>query len=295
MKNWLRGKSKSKTTSGSEENRPLSVDELLTLGRPEDARIHLEDRLRRNSRDRRSQVKLGDVLLVMHRPTEALGMYEGAAKGYAADGFHGKASAVLHKWLKVAPDDEKALLGLEQLERAKERERRRTIVVNHLAASTGGSARSMDAFRVNQLWKVLSRSSVLEALDTRSLGRLFEYLKLRVVEEGVELVNRGDPLEELFLVAGGRVEVIEKRADGPPVVLRAYEAGDVFGEGALLEHRPWSAAHRTTENSQLLCLTHDALAQALSGMLDPRAFLDALRVQRHDASLAAMVRSGGEA
>lgn len=222
-------------------------------------------------------------------------MYEGAAKGYAADGFHDMASAVLHKWLKVAPADEKAILGLEQLDRAKERERRRTIVVNHLAASTGGSARSMDAFRVNQLWKRLSRSPVLEALDTRSLGRLFEHLELRLFEEGVQVVNRGDSLEELFLVAGGRIEAIEKRADGPPVVLRAYEAGDVFGEGALLEHRPWSAAHRTTESSQLLCLTHEALEAALPGMPDPRAFLDALRVQRHDASLAAMMRTGREA
>ena len=288
MKNWLRGKAKRENAG----NGPLSVDELVSLGRTEDARMALEDRLRGNSRDRRSQVKLAEVLLVMRRPTEALEMYESAAQGYAGDGFHDKARAVLHKMLKVAPNHDKALLGLEQLDRAKERERRRLIVIRQLAGSTEGTARSMDALRLSQLWKKLSRSAVLEALDTRTLGRLFEYLELRLVEEGVELVKRGDSLEELYLVAGGRVEAIEKRADGPPVILRAYKPGDVFGEGALLEHRPWSAAHRTSERSRLLCLTPKALAAALSGMPDPRAFLDALRVQRHDASLAAMVRTG---
>ena len=198
---------------------------------------------------------------------------------------------MLRKMLKIDPTHEKAIVGIEQLDRAKERERRRQIVVRHLRKVHRDDEDGLDAFRINQLWKKLSRSSVLEALDTRNLGRLFEHLRLRRLERETSIAERGDELEELYLVALGGVEVLQKRADGPPVVLKEYAPGDVFGEATLLEHRPWVAWHRTTQKTHLLCLDRDGLAALLPGLQDPRAFLDALRIQRHDASLAAMVRT----
>jgi tetratricopeptide (TPR) repeat protein len=290
IKNWLRGKK----VVQKEQPEPQTVDELVALGRPEDARLLLEGKLRTKPRDRRYQVKLGDVFLALRRPTEALEMYEAAAQGYAGDGFHDKSRAVLQRILKIAPQHEKAILGLEQLDRAKERERRRKIVLRHLQAAGEGSMDSMAAFQINQLWKGLSRSSALEALDTRNLGRLFEHLRLRVVKLDVDIVDSGDELEELFLVASGTVEVITRRAGQAPIVLRTYESGDVFGEGALLEHRLWEACHRAASECRLLCLDRQSLAAALTGLEDPRSFLDALRTQRHDASLAAMIRTAGE-
>jgi len=291
MKNWLRGKKKSKRAQDSEESRAPTVDELLSLGKPEEAHQVLEHKLRSKPRDRRTQAKLGDVLLVLRRHSEALEMYESAAQGYASDGFHDKSRAILHKMLKIAPNHEKAVLGLEQLERAKERDRRRRIVMRHLQKSGEGSHGSMAAFQVNQLWKALSRSSVLETLDTASLGRLFEHLEMRLYDVGREIVRRGDTLEEMYILASGQVEVIEKRAAGKPVVLRSYDPGDVFGEGALLEHRAWQASHRAAKKARILCLDGDGLAAVLPGLSDPRAFLDVLRTQRHDASLAAMIRT----
>lgn len=290
MKNWLRGK-KSKKSLATEESRAPTVDELLTLGRAEEAHQILETKLRNKPHDRRTQAKLGDVLLVMRRPTEALEMYEAAAQGYAGDGFHDKSRALLQKILKIAPNHEKAILGLEQLERAKERDRRRQLVMRHLQKSGEGSQGAMAAFQINQLWKGLARSSVLEKLDIVSLGRLFASLKMRQFAGGAEIVGRGDLVEELYIVASGVVEVIEKRAEGKPVILRSYTAGDVFGEGALLEHRPWAASHRAGQRAQILCLDGSGLASALTGMSDPRTFLDCLRTQRHDASLAAMIRT----
>jgi len=292
MKNWLRGKK----SDDDPRQREFTVDELLTLGRPEEARSLLEEKLRTNMRDRRAQAKLGDVLLAMHLVSEALDMYEGAAQGYASDGFHDKAKALLHKMLKIAPNHEKAIVGLEQLDRAKERERRRQIVVRQLGrrghSATGGP--TLDVFRVNQLWKTLSRSSVLEALDTTSLGRLFEQFELREVAAGGQIAARGDRTEELYLVATGKVEAVEVKSGGSAVVLRTYEPGDVFGERSLLEHRPWCALYRAAGPCRLLCLSAERLAGVLPGLEDPRALLDALRKQRHDGTLAAMVRTGEE-
>jgi tetratricopeptide (TPR) repeat protein len=287
MKNWLRGGGKAASDSDEE----LSVGDLLALGRGLEARIQLESRLRANPRDRRTQVKLADVLLAIEKPVEALEMYESAATSYAGDGFHDKAKALLRKMLKIDPGHEKALVGIEQLDRAKERDRRRQIVVRHLRKVHRDGEDGLDAFRINQLWKNLSRSAVLEALDTRNLGRLFEFLRLRRLDPETDIAVRGDDFEELYLIAMGGVEVLKKRADGPPVVLKEYAAGDVFGESALLEHRPWTAWHRTTKRSHILCLDREGLTALLPGLQDPRGFLDALRIQRHDASLAAMVRT----
>lgn len=289
MKNWLRG-GKNPQSKESTEPEALTVDELLAMGQPEEARELLERKLRNKPRDRRSLAKMGDVLLVLHRPSEALDMLESAAQGYASDGFHDKARAILHKMLKIAPNHEKAILGLQQLEQAKERERRRRIVQRHLQKADGGHG-ALAAFQVNQLWKGLSRSSVLESLDTSNLGRLFEQLEMRKCAAGTVIADRGDTDEVLYLLASGEVEVIEKRAAGKPVVLRTYGPGDVFGEGSLLEHRPWAAIHRCTQTTRLLCLDIDGLGRLLPGMNDPKAFLDCLRTQRHDASLAAMLRT----
>jgi len=289
MKNWF-----GKKDATPESKRKLTVDELMTLGRHDEARVELEDRLRRNLRDRRTMVKLGEALLALRRPSEALEMFEGAAQSYAGDGFHDKSRAILHKILRIAPNHEKAIVGLEQLDRAKEREARRRVVQRHLKSPSEANATQLDAFTLDQIWKALSRSSVIEAFDTRTLGRLFERLELRQVAPNVQLIDPGETLEEYYLVASGSIEVVQERSGAAPVILRTYLPGDAFGEGALLEHRPWVAIHRTAKASRLLCLTPDALAAILPGTEDPRGFLDALRLQRHDASLAAMIRTGQE-
>ncbi len=290
MKNWLRKKNRpSDPKEGS-----LTVDELVALGRGDEARKELEAKLRDTPRDRRSLLKLADVLLSMQRTIDAVEIYEAAAKGLATDGFHDKAIAVLRKVLKVAPDHEGAILGIEQLEQAKRLEAKRHIVDLHMRKNSRAEGRNFDSLMLSQLWRNLSKCPLVRSLDTQSLSRLFAEFKLKELAPHGELVARKDDLEALFVVVDGKIEVIQKRADGPPIILRSYEAGDMFGENALLERRPWSAAHRAAVPTKLLCLDRDGLSAILPGLSDPREFLDTLRIQRHDSSLAAMLRQQGE-
>ncbi len=285
MKNWLR----KGTRGGNEASRELTVDELVSLGRLEDARQMLEERVKGSSRDRRSLVKLAEVLLALERKDESLELYEAAAKSYAADGFHDRGIAVLRKMLKIAPGHPRAAISIDQLEQAKRLEAKRAIVHRNLSRTTDTGARGFDSLQLAQSWRNLSKSPLVRNLETNLLGRLFAQLKPRDFDPQEEIVARKDELEELFVVAEGSVEVIEKRADGAPIVLRTYEAGDVFGESALLEHQPWAAAHRAQGSTRLLCLDRDGLTKLLPGLEDPRGFLDSLRTQGNDASLAEMV------
>lgn len=272
-----------------------TVDELMALGRNDEARRELELKLRETPSDRRSLVKLGDVLMAMQRHVEAVEIYQAAAKGLASDGFHDKAIAVLHKILKVSPNDPAATLGIEQLEEVKHLDAKRQVITRQLRKSADDAAHSLDSIRVSQLWKKLSKSPVVRKLDTRTLSRLFGQFTLLELPPQRELVARGDRRDEYFMVADGAVEVIRKRADGPPLVLRAYQPGDTFGEAALLEHAEWPAAHRAHGPTRLLRLDRSGLEALLPGLEDPRAFIDTLRIQRHDASLAAMLREESEA
>jgi CRP-like cAMP-binding protein len=73
-------------------------------------------------------------------------------------------------------------------------------------------------------------------------------------------------------------------------MVRSFGAGDVLGEGALLERGAWPADYRAAEPLTVLKLTREGLERCLVGNPDPRGFLETLREQHNDRDVAALVR-----
>lgn len=96
---------------------------------------------------------------------------------------------------------------------------------------------------------MVARVPLLAGLDPATIAELVAMLRSRKVAPGTVLMRRGDPGDAMYFISEGAVEVI---ADGG--TLRRLEAGDYFGEMALLSRGVRTATIRTAAATDLLVL-----------------------------------------
>lgn len=121
----------------------------------------------------------------------------------------------------------------------------------------------------------LAEVPLFEGLSKRQLRRIAKLARVRRFGPGSTMVRTGDPGRSFYVMLDGRARVI--RVDGRT---RRLAAGDYFGEMALLDDTPRSAA--VVADGAVLALTIDrpgfaklvraepALAQALLRTLAAR-------------------------
>jgi predicted acylesterase/phospholipase RssA/CRP-like cAMP-binding protein len=105
--------------------------------------------------------------------------------------------------------------------------------------------------------------------DVRAL--LATEFELRTAQPGDVVIRQGDPADGLYLVAGGRLQVIYDREDGESIVLREEGYGAVTGEMALVNDAPRSANVVALRECHLLFLPHEGFQRVI------RAHPEALR------------------
>jgi len=92
-------------------------------------------------------------------------------------------------------------------------------------------------------------------LDTARLARAGF---VRKYAAGEIICREGEPGAEMYIILQGKVEIVP--GGGNPVILAA---GDFFGEMALLDHQPRSAAARAVEDAILLVLTENNFKEVI--------------------------------
>ena len=91
---------------------------------------------------------------------------------------------------------------------------------------------------------------VLAGLSDQLLARLAEEVREVRIPAGSWIIHEGDRAESMFIVSGGRVEVVH---EGPPeILLRVLRRGDVLGELALLRDGVRAASARAQRDAELL-------------------------------------------
>ncbi|HRC86686.1 MAG TPA: cyclic nucleotide-binding domain-containing protein [Thermoanaerobaculia bacterium] len=276
------------------ESAGLTLEDLIILERYDEAEAQLKAKLKATPGDRHARLKLAEVYIASKQAGKAVDEYVVVATEYSQDGFYDKALALLTKAQRVNPMDETMKLRIEALERAKRLEHSRVAAVEGLRAGAGGDLeRQSAALEIQQLWRELAGASLVARLGTDQLKRLFAVMKAVRVEPGTVLAQAGSTLAQMALVGRGVVEAVLPKGDGGWAVLRTFSAGDLIGEGALLEHQPWPATYRVAESAYLLTLDRQGLEQALQGNPDPRGLLVALREQHLDREVAVVARHLG--
>jgi CRP/FNR family transcriptional regulator, cyclic AMP receptor protein len=113
----------------------------------------------------------------------------------------------------------------------------------------------------------LKHIAVLQAMDDDALARLAGALEEKQYADGRIVFSEGDPGDSMYFILKGRVR-IEKRAQATGAahkILTVLEAGDYFGEMALLDQKPRSASAVAAGAVGILRLSKAAFDQMQAG------------------------------
>jgi CRP/FNR family cyclic AMP-dependent transcriptional regulator len=92
--------------------------------------------------------------------------------------------------------------------------------------------------------------------DRLALANVIDELK---VPAGHTLFQAGDPGDSLFIIQNGEIELFIKDTAGQKIVLTTAQAGDMFGELAMLDTGPRTATALALSESDVLVLDRDDL------------------------------------
>jgi serine/threonine protein phosphatase PrpC len=115
---------------------------------------------------------------------------------------------------------------------------------------TLGRLEAEDAERLSQLEtqkSVLAATPLFSALNARELRQVLQVTEVEQYADHEMIVREGEQGEQLYIVLTGQVEVMRS---GSPVA--RLEAGEHFGEMALIRNQPRSASARALGPTQLM-------------------------------------------
>jgi CRP-like cAMP-binding protein len=101
--------------------------------------------------------------------------------------------------------------------------------------------------------EALKASNLFGQLSEVELKTLFHTAERRPFKDGEQLVQKGDPLDALWVITSGRVEL----AKGGPLIEQG--AATFFGERALAETAPSPLACRAVEDGEALRFPRSSL------------------------------------
>ncbi|MDH3330274.1 MAG: sigma 54-interacting transcriptional regulator [Desulfobulbaceae bacterium] len=125
----------------------------------------------------------------------------------------------------------------------------------------GLAIKDLDRVLVRMHVDVLSSTSLFQNIPQESLERTVSLAEQRVLPENVVIFNRGDQDDTFFVVISGKVQAYVASEDGTENVLAILQAGEGFGEMALLTGEPRSTSVKTLEPTSLLVLSKNYFEQ----------------------------------
>jgi len=111
--------------------------------------------------------------------------------------------------------------------------------------------------------KLLSKSFVFEALDGQARQELASFAYVKRVTSGETIFTMGAPGQSMMAIAEGTVRVTMLTPSAREITLNDMQAGDVFGEIALLDGGERSANVKALTNCTLVVLERRSLLDVL--------------------------------
>ena len=272
-------------------DRELTIEDLVTLERYDEAHDKLKARLKAVPKDLHAHLRLAEVHLALKDTQRALDEYVFVADSHADDGFFDKAIAVLGKAIRLAPGDEMLPKRIEKYRRLKGLEKRRQLAVEGLLANKTTRAQTAGnrKLEVELLWNKIAKSHLVGKLSAVNLKKLFSVMEMRRVRPDTVLAEGGSSVPVMFLVVDGVVEATAL-VNGRPTNIRSFSTGDLLGESVLLERKPWPATYAVSEEATLFQLDREGLEEVMVGNEDPVAFLSVMRQQQNDRNVTANIQ-----
>jgi CRP-like cAMP-binding protein len=120
-------------------------------------------------------------------------------------------------------------------------------------------------------WQNFLRSHpIFSSLNEEEIVNLLrdEVSQERVCPPGTVILREGEDGDSVFLISSGSVQVTLWGTRGPLIPLAVLQAGEIFGEMAVLERRPRSATVVAREQCVVLEVAGEAIRRLLEAHLE---------------------------
>jgi CRP-like cAMP-binding protein len=110
----------------------------------------------------------------------------------------------------------------------------------------------------------LRRIKSLALLNDEQLTSFLDYVEVITCGFSETVFREGEPGDSMFMILEGQMRVYTKTKGGEILFLRMLNAGDAFGEVALLTQAPRSASVEAVRESVLIKMTSASLQKLVS-------------------------------
>ena len=150
------------------------------------------------------------------------------------------------------------------------------------AATEAAVAKAFDSLRPLSIFATLTDEQILH---------LAERAAIRLYTTGEVLVHQGDTGDSLFVIRSGQARVEAKHDNGRVTTLAHIPPGDFFGEMSLLTGERRSASVVAEDETEVVVVDKNALAEVLAGDLKSLVALSDVVEKRMQESEAARIAS----
>lgn len=112
---------------------------------------------------------------------------------------------------------------------------------------------------------ILKRSLIFSGLNDGDLNALSSLAVSHSYKVGETIFWEGDAGARFYIVASGRVKVLKHSSLGKEFVVAFFGPGDIFGEVAVFEERPYPASAQAISDTEVLWIGRDRFLAFLSG------------------------------
>ena len=116
--------------------------------------------------------------------------------------------------------------------------------------------------------QIFQRHFLFSKLSASEIDALISYARIERYPSGREIFAKGSPGQCLMAVLRGRVKISSLSDDGKEVVFTIVNAGDIFGEMAVLDGEERSADATAMTDCELLVLSRRDLLPVLESRAD---------------------------
>ncbi len=101
---------------------------------------------------------------------------------------------------------------------------------------------------------ILKQSPIFEALEEKELRELSNLVTERHFAASAAIFWEDDSSDWFYIVAEGKVRITKMTSTGKEVILAFFGAGEMFGEVAVFENKPYPASAQSISETRLLAI-----------------------------------------
>jgi CRP/FNR family cyclic AMP-dependent transcriptional regulator len=111
---------------------------------------------------------------------------------------------------------------------------------------------------------MLENVPLFSGLSDEALAEIEQHSSVKSYKKNTIVINQDDETYSLYVILSGSVKVFVSGEDGREAVLNHQEAGDYFGDLALIDKQPRVASVMTTEPSKFMIISREDFLACLS-------------------------------